>query len=60
MAWLELAQQVRGRGKPSNTDFSIAACLARIVDVKTGNFLGELLVMNSLVSVCETWKADIE
>lgn len=36
-AWLKLAKEVRAKGKPANTDFSIAACLARIVDLKTGS-----------------------
>jgi hypothetical protein len=38
-AWVSLAKQVRDKGMPAKTDFSIAACLARIVDVKTGEQL---------------------
>eukprot|EP00884_Botryococcus_braunii_P015654 jgi/Botrbrau1/2772/Bobra.0164s0049.1 len=40
-AWLELAKQVRANGKLGNTDFTIAACLARIVDLKTGQQLND-------------------
>jgi hypothetical protein len=38
-AWVSLAKQIRDKGMPAKTDFSIAACLARIVDVKTGEQL---------------------